>query len=331
MDVAATTDPVAAVLAAHERGTPIALRTSATTSAARTVVRTTGSWVTSFPHVSRLCRIDESSRVWVPGPLSATMNLFAAVHARATGATLVDSPADATHAALTPAALSRRLGDLPAGLRVLVAGDRLSPAAHRRATAAGVRVAHYYGAAELSFVAWGTHAEDLSPFPGVEVVSRDGVLWVRSPYLCQGYAGPPGPLARDAHGFATVGDRGLVEDGRVVVHGRGTEAVTTAGATVLVADVEQALRDGLRSDVVVVGLPHHDLGQVLVAVLTGDPEHVGADLAAARRAAADLPAQARPRRWFHRADLPVGEVGKVDRAALVGLLVSGDEGVRRLR
>ena len=67
---------------------------------------------------------------------------------------------------------------------------------------------HYYGAAELSFVAWGAHADDLRPFPGVEVSVREGEVWVRSPYLCTGYDGPPGPLRRDGDGFATVGDRG---------------------------------------------------------------------------------------------------------------------------
>ena len=56
--VAATADPVAAVLDAHDRGEPIALRTSGTTSEPRAVVRTTRSWVDSFPHVSELTGID---------------------------------------------------------------------------------------------------------------------------------------------------------------------------------------------------------------------------------------------------------------------------------
>ena len=90
----------------------------------------------------------------------------------------------------------------------MVAGDRLPVALHDRAVAAGARVHHYYGAAELSFVAWGAHADDLRPFPGVEVAVRDGEVWVRSPYVCSGYDGSPGPLRVDPDGFATVGDRG---------------------------------------------------------------------------------------------------------------------------
>src|SRR4051812_1006450 len=50
-DVGAAADPVAAVLEAHDRDELIALRTSGTTNVPRAVVRTTGSWVDSFPHV----------------------------------------------------------------------------------------------------------------------------------------------------------------------------------------------------------------------------------------------------------------------------------------
>ena len=146
----------------------------------RSVVRTTDSWVSSFDAVASLAGLTSSSRLWVPGPLTATMNLFAAVHAAFLGALLVDSPGQATHAFLTPHLLARHLPDLD-GVTVVVAGDRLSPAHHDRAVAAGATVHHYYGAAELSFVAWGAHADDLRPFPGVEVSVRAGEVWVRSP------------------------------------------------------------------------------------------------------------------------------------------------------
>ena len=91
-------DPVAAFLAAHAAGAPVSLGTSGTSGAARSVVRTTGSWVSSFHHVASLAGLTPSSRVWVPGPLAATMNLFAAVHAAFLGARRVDGPAEATHA-----------------------------------------------------------------------------------------------------------------------------------------------------------------------------------------------------------------------------------------
>src|SRR4051812_22321017 len=210
------------------------------------------------------------------------MNLFAAVHAVHRGARLVGSVEAATHAHLTPGALQACLDrGLPlAGVTVVVAGDRLSPTLHERATRTGALVHHYYGAAELSFVAWGAHADDLHPFPAVEVSVRDGEIWVRSPYLCQAVTGPPGALRRDADGSATVGDRGVLDGDRLTVLGR-PDAVTTGAATVRVADVEAALRPAATGEVVVIGVPHPTLGAVLAVVLERADDH-GAVLLAAR-------------------------------------------------
>lgn len=319
--VAAAVDPVAAVLDAHDRGELIRLRTSGTTSEPRAVVRTTGSWVDSFPHVSRLAGIDRHARVWIPGPLSATMNLFAAVHARYTGAAVVDTPGAATHAHLTPALLHAALqqGTDLAGVRVVVAGDRLPRDLAERARATGAQVSHYYGAAELSFVAWGTDEQDLRPFPGAEVQVREGVLWVRSPYLSRGYVGADGPFTLDADNFATVGDRGSLEGGVLTVAGRGAEVVLIGGATVLVADVELGLRRAGVQDVVVVGIPHRRLGQVVAAVVADG------DVADRARAAVldELSPSQRPRVWFHLPQFPVTAGGKVDRAAVAALAEAG--------
>jgi long-chain acyl-CoA synthetase len=325
--VAAADDPVAAFLSAHERGRPVALATSATAGLPRTVVRTTESWVSSFAAVSRLVGLTPASRVWVPGPLRATMNLFAAVHAVQAGATLVTSLAEATHAQLTPGALAGcldREGSL-AGVTVVVAGDRLSPRLWARADDAGARVHHYYGAAELSFVAWGSHADDLRAFPGVEVAVRDGAIWARSPYLCLGYDGPPGSLRRDEEGFATVGDRGLLSAGRLVVLGR-PDAVTTGGVTVAVAEVEAALRPSASGEVVVLGVPHATLGSVLAVVLTRAEDH-GPLVGVARER---LDGAHRPRVWFHVPVLPMTTAAKVDREALVSSVSSADGPARRL-
>ena len=309
------------MLEAHEAGRLIALRTSGSTGRPRSVVRSTGSWFQSFPHVASRTGLTAEARVWLPGPLGATMNLFAAALARWMGAELSAGAADATHAHLTPMAFERAIGVLPPGAHVTVAGDRLPRPLHDRAVAAGLRVSHYYGSSELSFVAWGTHAEDLRAFPAVEVEVRDHEIWVRSPYLCVGYAGPAGALRTDQEGFATVGDRGALVDGRLVVAGRGADTVTTGGASVWVADVEAVLRPVVSGDVAVTGLPHATLGQVVAAVLTDR-----ADVATARAAAEDqlAPAQ-RPRRWFWRADLPTTAAGKLDRDALPRLAATSEE------
>jgi acyl-CoA synthetase (AMP-forming)/AMP-acid ligase II len=321
-EIASEADPVAAVLDAHDRGELIALRTSGTVRKPRAVVRTTRSWTDSFPQVSRLTGIDGHARVWVPGPLSATMNLFAAVHARCVGATVVDAPDGATHAHLTPALLHaavHQATDLT-GVHVVVAGDRLPRELADRAQAAGARVSHYYGAAELSFVAWGRCEEDLRPFPGVELHIRAGTIWVRSPYLSRGYAdGAGGPFAVDEDGFATVGDRGSYEQGLLTVTGRGTAMVLTGGATVLVADVEQALRRATGSDVVIVGVPHPRLGQIVGAVVA-EPAAAARIRAVAR---AELAPAQQPRLWFSVPSFPLTASGKVDRIALSAMAATG--------
>jgi long-chain acyl-CoA synthetase len=326
--VVSAPDPVAAVLEAQERRGLLVLRTSGTTGAARCVVRTTDSWFDSFDHVTRLMDLHASSRLWVPGPLTATMNLFAAVHARVVGATVCHVPEAASHAVLTPAALGRAVahGAPLRGTHIVVAGDRLDRRLHDEALALpGVRVSHYYGAAELSFVAWGSHAGDLRPFPGVEMDTTDGRVWVRSPYVCTGYDGPDGPLLRRADGFVTVGDRGVLENGRLRVRGRGQDTVVTAGATVLVADVEAALEEATGVRPAVVGLPHPDLGEVVVGVVAS-----AADVPVLREAARRLlSGPERPRRWFVVPELPSTRAGKVDRAALVEhVRRRGDAGAR---
>jgi acyl-CoA synthetase (AMP-forming)/AMP-acid ligase II len=321
VDVLGTVDPVEAVLSAHAEGRRISLATSGTTTRPRWVVRTAASWVDSFPAVSQVTGIGAGSKVWVPGPLTASMNLFSAAHARSVGATVVTGPVDATHACLTPAALVRALdeGIDVSGMHLVVAGDRMRRSLARRATEAGARVSHYYGAAELSFVAWGTDEEDLRAFPGVELALRDGVIWVRSPHLSLGYVAPGGPFRIGADGFATVGDRGRLTDGVLTVAGRGDAVVVTGGATVLVEDVEAALSRASGDEVVVVGIPHARLGQLVAAVAT-DP----AVLTAAREGGLpELTAAQRPRLWFSLSRWPLTAAGKVDRGAIAELAAAG--------
>ncbi|MGH3413166.1 MAG: AMP-binding enzyme [Marmoricola sp.] len=313
LDPGSLADPVGGVVAAHHDGRDLALRTSGTTTGATRVVRSTRSWWASFPGYSELSGVGRGARVWLPGPPASTMNLFAAVHARVHGACVVDRPERATHACVTPAVLARRGGALGPGTRVVVAGDALPRAAYDAATDRGLDMVHYYGAAELSFVAAGAHAGDLHPFPGVEVEVRAGTIWARSPYLARGVADP--------NGWATAGDLGRLHGDRLVVTGR-PDTVTTAGATVPLAAVESALADRARGPFAVVGVPHPVIGAVLAAAVT-DPGD--------RRRLRDharhvLPPSHRPRLWRVLHDLPLTPAGKVDRDRLADLLRRTDDG-----
>ena len=314
LDLVEAADPVAGFAAAVESGRLIGVRSSGTVSA-RLLLRTPASWTDSFPRVSELAALDATSRVWIPGPTTSTMNLFHRIHAAWAGARSVDTlgePAGATHAVVTPAVLARLVSDEAArltGVGFIVAGDHLDPSLADRAEARGGVVHHYYGAAELSFVAWGRDAATLRPFPGVEVELRDDVWWVRSPYLAEG-------VDTDARGFATVGDRGAWVGDTVRVHGR-PGAITTGGVTVVLSEVERVLRAATESTLIVVGLPHPDLGSV-IACAADRPEA----LERARVAAARLAPPERPRRWLLVDTWPLTGAGKLDRAAVAAALIA---------
>jgi long-chain acyl-CoA synthetase len=294
--------------------------TSGTSGRPKPVLRTAASWVSSFAPLAELTGIGSADRVLLTGPLHATLHLFAAVHTLAIGAELTDRVDLATAVHAVPAALADLLGALPADspLRVAVlAGSALPEELAARATTRGISVVEYYGAAELSFVAARCHPQPLRPFPGAEVAIRDGVLWVRSPFLSMGYPpGTVGPFRRDEAGFGTVGDLAEWDSaGGLLVRGRGDAAIITGGATVIAEDVEAVLAalPGVAA-VAVVGLPHARLGQVVTAVVEPTP---GDDLLGLRAAAREvLRDQSLPRRWLIADRLPSTPGGKVNRHAV---------------
>lgn len=327
----------------HPGDATLAVLTSGSTGRPRAVLRSWESWTDSFRAFTDVTGIGAGDVVLVPGPLSSSLFLFAAVHALDSGASVLATsrwhPATAVSALdratavhVTPSMLATLLDRAPASLTgraVVCAGDRLPAATAERTRTAGARLTHYYGAAELSFVAVGTHADDLRPFPGVAVDVRAGEIWVRSRYVASGHLGAAGTLRTRPGGWVTVGDHGrLHPDGRLSVRGRGDRFVLTGGASVPAEEVEEALRTLLPgTEVAVLGLPHPDLGEVVTAVV--------ADGAAARPDRARLsdlldPAH-RPRRWLAVDHLPRTANGKVAHARLRDGLRDGSLIARPLR
>ncbi|RIQ16650.1 AMP-binding protein [Jiangella rhizosphaerae] len=302
--------------------------TSGSTGRPRVVVRSRSSWTGSFAATDRLTGITADDTVLVPGSLSWSLTAFAAAHALAAGATVLLTgdwslpglraalpAADVAH--LVPHRLGAVLDARPRRLRTaVVGGAALGTALRERAADAGIGVVAYYGATELSFVAVDPDGSGLRPFDDVEIERRAGEVWVRSPWLAHGYLGDGGPLRRDDDGWATVGD--LAHPGEpLVLRGRGDGAILTGGATVVPEDVEAVLAavPGVAS-VVVVGLPHPELGQVVAAVVHGDGVR-RAELEAAARAG--LTPSQRPRRWLAVDELPRTSTGKPVRAPAAAL------------
>ena len=316
------------------------LFSSGSTGRPRGIVRTVESWQTSVASFSDISGITDVDTVWLPGTLWSSLFLYGAFHAGVVGARLVlsdggrDESAGATALHCVPSQLPGLLqraeaGGLPLVRRVVVAGDHCSADLRERCEAAGWHVAEYYGASELSFVAWRDRSGPFHAFPGVETELRtetklrQGVLWARSPYLADGYltAQTDGPLRFDPHGWATVSDLARAVPGGLEVLGRGDRAVTSGGHTVVVEEVERLLR-GLPGvdEVAVFGVPHPRLGQVLTAVVVGSA--VDGTL---RAAVAGMPAPSRPRRWLHAGALPRTSGGKLRRDALPDLVASLDK------
>jgi long-chain acyl-CoA synthetase len=302
---------------------------SGSTGRPRGVLRTVESWQASIASLSEITEITDQDQVWLPGPLWSSLFLYGAFHGATVGAHLTfrgDASAAATVLHCVPSQLSGLLdladaGELPLIRLAVVGGDHLSAPLRRQCEAAGWRVVEYYGAAELSFVAWRDGDGPFRAFPGVETEVRAGRLWARSSYLARGYlsAGldvPDGPLRIDAQGWATVGDLAREVPGGLEVLGRGDTAVTWGGHTVVVEEVERLLRalPGV-DEVAVLGVPHRRLGQVLTAVVVGSA--VDVDL---RAGVAGIPAPSRPLHWVHAEALPRTSGGKLRRDALPELV-----------
>jgi long-chain acyl-CoA synthetase len=313
----------------------LALFTSGSSGRPRGVVRTAASWRASVQPLSALTGVGPSDVVWLPGNPTSTLTLYGGWHATAVGAAVRGAaewprsapPAGVTalHASprvLAAALTSAEAGDLPRVRVAVVAGGSLPPGLRQRARRLGWRLVEYYGAAELSFVASRTDSRGYQRFPGVDVEVRDGEIWARSAYLCDRYLTPDdhGPLRRDG-AWATVGDLGRLDAGGLQVLGRGDAAVTTGGRTVVVEEVEAAVRDSAVApaavrDVVVSSIPHPLLGELLVAVVAVDPGLDPPSRGGLEATCLDLPEWSRPRRWWLVPDLPRTVAGKPDRAAV---------------
>jgi long-chain acyl-CoA synthetase len=311
---------------------------SGSTGRPRGITRTVESWRVSFESFSKVTGITADDTVWLPGPLWSSLFLFGAFHAGAVGAKVAlrdDDPSCATVLHCVPGQLPGLLdraaaGGLPQLRLAVVAGDHLAASVREQWEAAGVRVLEYYGAAQLSLVAWRDAGGPFRAFDCVETELRDGLLWVRSPYLATGYlsarsdslsdtpsnAPSDGPLRADPDGWATVSDLARAAPGGLEILGRGNSAVTTGGHTVVVEEVERLLREVPGVDeVAVLGMAHPRLGQVLAAVVVGPAQD-----ASLREAVAVMPAPSRPRRWLHADALPRTSGGKVRREALPDLV-----------
>ena len=289
-----------------------ALLASATATHAR--LGGPGTWLLALPttHIAGIQVLVRSLVAGTtPGELAGPFRGLPFV-AAASDVLAADGP---RYTALVPTQLTRVLdwgGDALAALRsfdaVLVGGAALASPALAAAREAGVRVVTTYGMTETA----GGCVYDGLPLDGVSVEITDaGLIRLGGPTVAHGYAGSP-PFG----GWFTTSDLGEVVGGRLRVLGRADHVINTGGEKVAPAAVEAVLlgQPGVRA-ACVVGVADPEWGQRVAAVVVGA---VSADALAAVRDA--LGPAAVPRRVLAVDALPEKAPGKVDRAAVAGLL-----------
>ncbi len=323
---------------------PFETLTSGSTGSPRRIAREVASWARSFVVNADLFGIGPGVRIAVLGRLVQSLSLYGAVEALCLGAeahVLEGLRPDRQRAALVLRGIQVLWASPPqlqllveAGgpelpeLRFILAGGAKLDAGLRAALAGlcpNAEIREFYGAAEASFVALAdatTPEHSVGrPYPGVEVgiggpngTAEAGRIWVRSPYLFSGYAGPDAGVAEWRDDWLGLGEVGRMEAGQLVLLGRIDRMVTVAGQNAYPEPMELFLltQPGVRRAAV---LPRTDAlrGQVLEAVLMGTADEARL-LVALRARFGPLIA---PKRLHWRADWPVLPSGKTDLAALV--------------
>jgi O-succinylbenzoic acid--CoA ligase len=217
----------------------------------------------------------------------------------------------------------RRLVDARAdlaGVTLLVGGDHVDPGLRDAAAGLGARVVGSYGLTE----ACGGVAYDGALLDGTRArVAADGTVELSGPTLMEGYRrdaqATAGAFTLD--GWLRTEDVGeLDRDGRLVVHGRADELITTGGEKVWPEEIERALADHPKvSEVAAAGLPDAEWGQrVAVWVVPRRLDDPPTLEELSRHARGRLARYKLPRELHLLVEVPKTASGKVRRSVLAG-------------
>ena len=148
-------------------------------------------------------------------------------------------------------------------------------------------------------------------------VGEVGVIEVKGPNVFKGYWGMPEETRKAfrADGYFITGDLGVMEpDGRISIVGRGKDLIISGGLNVYPKEVEIEL-DSLEgvTESAVIGVPHPDFGESVVAVVTGNPPPEPEMIAQLSGRLARFKV---PKRIFTVPELPRNVMGKVQKGEL---------------
>ena len=230
--------------------------------------------------------------------------------------------------------------DLVAHMRLFVSGSApLSAETHKEfRERTGHAILERYGMTETNMNTSNPYDGDRIPgsvglpLPGVEIRIADpetgrslpqgevGVIDIRGPNVFKGYWRMPEKTQEEFRedGFFISGDLGRVDErGYVSIVGRAKDLIISGGFNVYPAEVEAAIEalPGV-AECAVIGVPHADFGEGVVAVVTPKP---GADLEEKAIQAAlsnELAKFKQPKRVFITSELPRNAMGKVQKKEL---------------
>jgi malonyl-CoA/methylmalonyl-CoA synthetase len=216
-----------------------------------------------------------------------------------------------------------------AGVRLFISGSAplLESTFDAFEARCGHRILERYGMSEAGIICSNPlHGERLAGsvgFPLSETQVRiaggtgeTGEIEIKGPGVFSGYWRMPEKTREEftTDGFFRTGDVGRQDaDGRVWISGRAKDLIISGGYNVYPKEVEMVLDDlaGVIESAVI-GVPHPDFGEAVVAVVVGEGEEA-ALIAQARERLAPFKA---PKRIFFVEELPRNTMGKVQKTLL---------------
>lgn len=230
--------------------------------------------------------------------------------------------------------------EVTAGMRLFISGSApLSAETHKEFSArTGHAILERYGMTETNMNTSNPYVGDRVPgsvgfpLPGVDLRIADsedgkplpqggiGVIEVRGPNVFKGYWRMPEKTAEEfrSDGFFITGDLGYVDErGYVHIAGRAKDLIISGGLNIYPAEVENAL-DALPqvAESAVIGVPHPDMGEAVVAVVTPTPGAGPSEEAVIAGLADALARFKQPRRVIFLDELPRNSMGKVQKKHL---------------
>lgn len=327
-------------------------QTSGSTGQPKVIRRKPASWISSFELSARRFGITDSDCYAILGSLGHSLTLFALFEALHIGADVVcltgqrpQTQADTLRKDrvsilyATPTQLRLLLatngGPLPDLRHVFVGGgaldERLRDALKQHLSAT---VHEFFGASETSFI---TMSNADTPkgsvgmaYPGVTLRIGDGLppmetgeIWVKSPYLFQGYAQGNSQDTRWDRDFLSIGELGYLDpQGNLFMRGRKTRMVTVSDKNVFPEEIERVLVDHPAvAHAAVLSQPDTMRGNVIEAVIEPcqNSRTDGLEPILRKLCRDSLGPQCAPRRvWFIRR-MPLLSAGKPDLQALYNL------------